>query len=205
MTNRFGPPTAGLTGLFTHMNAGKRGIGARPQVAGRRRRCSGGWPARADIVVENFRPGVLAPCRPRLRQLAADQPRAGHGVGVGLRPARPGGRPRRLRPRAARRVRPARPPGRVRRPPDHRHRHVPRRPGGRAARDDRRARRAAHARPHRHRPAHRPEHARGARRHRRPRQRRHRRHAAGRHPRLRVDGGGGPMLVSVDRRRCGTA
>ena len=27
VTNRFGPRTAGLTGLFHHMNAGKRGIG----------------------------------------------------------------------------------------------------------------------------------------------------------------------------------
>ena len=27
VTNRFGPATAGLTGVFTHMNAGKRGLG----------------------------------------------------------------------------------------------------------------------------------------------------------------------------------
>src|SRR3954471_6989775 len=59
VTNRFGPPTAGLTGLFTHMNAGKRGVGvdlkSAAGVALLRRLA-----ARADVVIANFRPGVLA-------------------------------------------------------------------------------------------------------------------------------------------------
>ena len=58
VTNRFGPARAGLTGLFTHMNAGKRGIGVDRDAPGGReliRRLA----ATADVVVENFRPGVL--------------------------------------------------------------------------------------------------------------------------------------------------
>src|SRR5829696_1796905 len=58
VTNRFGPTIAGLTGVFTHMNAGKRGIGVdlkSPGGAALLRRLAG----RADVVVENFRPGIL--------------------------------------------------------------------------------------------------------------------------------------------------
>lgn len=58
ITNRFGPSRAGITGLFLHMNAGKRGISVD-------RTAPGGTEllldlaAKADVVVENFRPGVL--------------------------------------------------------------------------------------------------------------------------------------------------
>jgi CoA:oxalate CoA-transferase len=58
VTNRFGPPTAGLTGLFTHMNAGKRGVGVdlkAPGAADLLHRLADA----ADVVVANFRPGVL--------------------------------------------------------------------------------------------------------------------------------------------------
>ncbi|MFT3854407.1 MAG: CoA transferase [Ilumatobacteraceae bacterium] len=58
VVNRFGPPTAGLTGLFTHMNAGKRGIGVdlkAPGAADLLHRLADA----ADVVVANFRPGVL--------------------------------------------------------------------------------------------------------------------------------------------------
>src|SRR3954454_6239396 len=58
VTNRFGPPTAGLTGLFTHMNAGKRGVGVDlkgPGGADLLHRLAD----RAYVVVANFRPGVL--------------------------------------------------------------------------------------------------------------------------------------------------
>jgi CoA:oxalate CoA-transferase len=58
VTNRFGPAVAGLTGLFHHMNAGKRGIGLdlkSPGAIDLIRRLAG----RADVVIENFRPGVL--------------------------------------------------------------------------------------------------------------------------------------------------
>ncbi|MGV9802168.1 CaiB/BaiF CoA transferase family protein [Mycobacterium sp. NPDC003449] len=57
-TNRFGPRTGGITGLFTHMNAGKRGVGinrASPGAAELLLDLAG----RADVVIENFRPGVL--------------------------------------------------------------------------------------------------------------------------------------------------
>ncbi len=74
VTNRFGPPTAGLTGLFHHMNAGKRGIGLdlkSPAAGDLIRRLA----ARADVVVENFRPGVLARAGLGYADLAADNPR----------------------------------------------------------------------------------------------------------------------------------
>ena len=58
VTNRFGPATAGLTGVFTHMNAGKRGLGVDLKAPG-----AGDLLHRladpADVVVANFRPGVL--------------------------------------------------------------------------------------------------------------------------------------------------
>lgn len=58
ITNRFGPVRAGMTGVFLHMNAGKRGISVD-------RSAPGGTElllrlaSRADVVIENFRPGVL--------------------------------------------------------------------------------------------------------------------------------------------------
>ena len=73
VTNRFGPPTAGLTGLFHHMNAGKRGIGLdlkSPAAGDLIRRLA----ARADVVVENFRPGVLARAGLGYTELAASNP-----------------------------------------------------------------------------------------------------------------------------------
>jgi len=73
VTNRFGPPTAGLTGLFHHMNAGKRGIGLdikSPAAVDLIRRLA----ARADVVIENFRPGVLARAGLGYADLAASNP-----------------------------------------------------------------------------------------------------------------------------------
>ncbi len=73
VTNRFGPPTAGLTGLFHHMNAGKRGIGLdlkSPAAGDLIRRLA----AQADVVVENFRPGVLARAGLGYADLAAGNP-----------------------------------------------------------------------------------------------------------------------------------
>ena len=58
ITNRFGPVRGGITGVFLHMNAGKRGISVD-------RTAPGGTElllrlaSKADVVVENFRPGVL--------------------------------------------------------------------------------------------------------------------------------------------------
>ena len=131
VTNRFGPPTAGLTGLFHHMNAGKRGIGLdlkSPAAGDLIRRLA----ARADIVIENFRPGVLARAGLGYAEPGGDQPGPRDGVGVGVRTERTGGRTGRVRAGHPRRVRTARPPGGHRRPPDRRHRDVARRPGHRA-------------------------------------------------------------------------
>jgi CoA:oxalate CoA-transferase len=73
VTNRFGPRLAGLTGLFHHMNAGKRGIGLDLKTPGAIdliRRLAG----RADVVIENFRPGVLERAGLGYADLAADNP-----------------------------------------------------------------------------------------------------------------------------------
>jgi CoA:oxalate CoA-transferase len=73
VTNRFGPAVAGLTGLFHHMNAGKRGIGLDLKTAGGVeliRRLA----ARADVVIENFRPGVLARAGLGYADLSAGNP-----------------------------------------------------------------------------------------------------------------------------------
>ncbi len=73
VTNRFGAPTAGLTGLFTHMNAGKRGIGVdlkSPACVALLRRLA----AQADVVIANFRPGVLARAGLDEATLRADNP-----------------------------------------------------------------------------------------------------------------------------------
>ena len=106
---------------------------------------------RADVLLENFRPGMLDPARLRHRRARRAQPAAGHAGDQRLRPRRPRGRPGRLRPdRAGRgradvahRLRPGRPAAGRR--PD-------RRPAGRHVRRLRRARRAARARAHRPRP-----------------------------------------------------
>jgi CoA:oxalate CoA-transferase len=73
VTNRFGPTTAGLTGVFTHMNAGKRGIGVdlkSPAGVALLRRLA----ERADVVVENFRPGILDRAGLGYADLAATNP-----------------------------------------------------------------------------------------------------------------------------------
>ena len=58
ITNAFGLKTRGRSGLFTQMNVGKRGISidrGKLEGADLLRRLAG----RADVVIENFRPGVL--------------------------------------------------------------------------------------------------------------------------------------------------
>jgi CoA:oxalate CoA-transferase len=73
VTNRFGPARAGLTGIFTHMNAGKRGLGVdRDAPSGPHliRRLA----SRADVVIENFRPGVLDRAGLGYAELSAGNP-----------------------------------------------------------------------------------------------------------------------------------
>jgi CoA:oxalate CoA-transferase len=58
VTNVFGVRRAGISGLFTQMNAGKRGVSldlSNPRGAALVKQLA----SRAQIVIENFRPGVL--------------------------------------------------------------------------------------------------------------------------------------------------
>jgi CoA:oxalate CoA-transferase len=58
VTNVFGQRRAGLSGLFTQMNAGKRGVAIdRTTPAGKD--LVARLADKADVVIENFRPGVL--------------------------------------------------------------------------------------------------------------------------------------------------
>lgn len=74
VTNRFGAARAGLTGVFTQMNAGKRGVAidrARPGGTELILRLA----AAADVVIENFRPGVLDRAGLGYEALSAANPR----------------------------------------------------------------------------------------------------------------------------------
>lgn len=73
VTNRFGPPKAGLTGLFTHMNAGKRGIGVDRNAPGGVELIRS-LATKCDIAIENFRPGVLDRAGLGYNDLAANNP-----------------------------------------------------------------------------------------------------------------------------------
>ena len=106
---------------------------------------------RADVLMENFRPGTLARLGLRHRRAGRAQPAAGHPGDQRVRPRRPRGRPGRLRPDRPGRGRAdvadrlgSRRPAAGRRPD--------RRPAGRHVRRLRRAGRAAGARAHRPRP-----------------------------------------------------
>ncbi|MHB8465376.1 MAG: CaiB/BaiF CoA transferase family protein [Acidimicrobiales bacterium] len=73
LSNLFGKSINGLSGLFTQMNAGKRGVGidlSTPAGAMLVRQLA----ARADVVIENFRPGVLARAGLGYDVLAGDNP-----------------------------------------------------------------------------------------------------------------------------------
>jgi CoA:oxalate CoA-transferase len=73
LSNLFGKSINGLSGLFTQMNVGKRGVGIdlRTSVGAALVRQLA---AKADVVIENFRPGVLARAGLGYDVLAADNP-----------------------------------------------------------------------------------------------------------------------------------
>jgi CoA:oxalate CoA-transferase len=74
ITRFWGKQVAGLSGYYTQQNAGKRNISIdlrRPGAPDLVRKLA----ARADIVLENFRPGVLAAYGLSYAELSAQQPR----------------------------------------------------------------------------------------------------------------------------------
>ena len=77
----------------------QQGVG-HPRPQGRRRPgpCCSRWSRRADVLLENFRPGVLDRLGFGIERAAGAQPAAGRPVDHRLRPRRPRGRPGRLRP-----------------------------------------------------------------------------------------------------------
>ena len=105
---------------------------------------------RADVLVENFRTGVLDRLGLGFELAPGAQPAAGRALDHRLRPRRPRGRPRRLRPDRPGRGRPdVADRLRARRPAARRRADL--RPARRDVRRLRRARRAARAGPHRRR------------------------------------------------------
>ena len=83
---------AGATGTdspsFNAVNRGKRGIVLDLKTPRRRRRRSAGSRARADILIENYRPGVMRRFGLDYATLAADHPAADLRVDLRLRPDR---------------------------------------------------------------------------------------------------------------------
>jgi CoA:oxalate CoA-transferase len=73
LSNLFGKSINGLSGLFTQMNAGKRGVGIDLNTSAGAllvRQLA----AQADVVIENFRPGVLERAGLGYDLLASDNP-----------------------------------------------------------------------------------------------------------------------------------
>ena len=73
LTNLLGTVRGGISGLFTQMNAGKRGVAIDRRAPGGAelvRRLAG----RADVVIENFRPGVLDRAGLGYAELSAGNP-----------------------------------------------------------------------------------------------------------------------------------
>ena len=122
---------------------------ARPADAGRTGRRSAAWRPRADIVIENYRPGVMRRLGPRLRGAVGRSSGADLRVDLRLRPDRSGGSQGRLRSGRA---------GRVGADVDYRRSRRTAGEGGRAAHRPRRrpVRAGRHSRgaalPHAHRP-----------------------------------------------------
>src|SRR3984893_2132859 len=132
----YGKVIRGRSGLYSQLNAGKRSIELdlrRPGDVARLLDLA----AACDVVVENFRPGVLDRFGAGWSALSAVNARLVMLSISGVRPGRPGARPSGVPTDHPRRIRPHRPPGRRQRRPARRHRTGPRRFTGRAARHHR--------------------------------------------------------------------
>ena len=82
------PPAVGGDGaVHAALNRNKRSVARRPAHASTAPRSCGGWPRRADVLVESFRPGVLARRGLGADALLAENPRlvycslTGYGAG----------------------------------------------------------------------------------------------------------------------------
>ena len=77
------------SGLFFYLNCNKRSVVLDLKHRGRPRRPSAPWPRRADIVVENFAPGVIERLGIGHDFFRAIKPSAAAGLDLELRPDRP--------------------------------------------------------------------------------------------------------------------
>ena len=82
---------------FNAVNRGKRSVVLNLKPAAGTRRASRGWRAASDILVENYRPGVMHALGLDYAALVGDQPAADLCVDFRLRPDRPGTRQGRIR------------------------------------------------------------------------------------------------------------
>ena len=188
MTRNLGRKTAGLSGYFTQQNVGKRAICADLTKPGATELLKA-LAAKADVVTENFRPGVMASFGLGWDDLVGGQPEARHDVDLRLRSTRPRTRPRLLRADHPRRDGPAPSSAtRHRRRPTGRSRPVGGRHLDRPARHGRAAGRAARRAAHRSGPTRRHGHDQRVVLHRRLRPRRDRQHPHDRRRRHRVRG-----------------
>ena len=84
-----GEPKDGVPLWWKEISRNKRTVGLSLSAPGRAPSCSCGSPRRADVLVENFRPGTLERWGLGPEVLHRDQPRPGHRPDHRLRPDRP--------------------------------------------------------------------------------------------------------------------
>ena len=89
VTRNWGARIHGQAGYFNQQNVGKRGMCVNLDARGRRR-TDQALAARADMLIENFRPDVMARLGLGYTVLRADQSAARHVVDLRLRPQRAG-------------------------------------------------------------------------------------------------------------------
>ena len=97
-TRHWGPPFLGTeSAYFLSINRNKESVTRRLQAPARAGPCSTGCSPRADVLVENFRPGTIDRARLRLGDVARAASAAGLRLDLRLRADRPATRRSRLR------------------------------------------------------------------------------------------------------------